>query len=127
MEEDKQRMLTTIRSARRVLVDRPEALRWLGFAGSALLSAGAYVGGAFPTMVPNVNPVTIFERPAGPWIYVLWFFGTVCLVSAWGLGRRHIGRGTLRPSWVIVTAALWILPMLVCPPTGSRDVYAYSC
>src|SRR5689334_22611263 len=91
IEGDKQRMITSIRSAGRALADRPQALRWLGFAGSALLSAGAYVGGALPTLVPNVNPVTIFERPEGPLIYVLWFFGTVCLVSAWGMGRRHIG------------------------------------
>src|SRR5262245_12278465 len=120
-------MLRTIRSAGRAVADRPEAIRWLGFAGSVLLSVGAYVGGALPTVFPDVNPVTIFQRHLGPPVYIVWAVGTASLVSAWWLGRRHIGRGVLRPSWVLVTAVLWILPMLVCPPTGSRDVYAYSC
>ena len=29
--------------------------------------------------------------------------------------------------WALVTVGLWLLPLLLVPPLGSRDVYAYAC
>src|SRR5947207_1838330 len=56
---------------------------------------------------------------------VLWFAGTVLVAGAWLLlGRRLDG---VRLRWLLVTAALWALPLLLFPPLESRDVYAYAC
>ncbi|HKE63416.1 MAG TPA: polyprenol phosphomannose-dependent alpha 1,6 mannosyltransferase MptB [Micromonosporaceae bacterium] len=111
----------------RGLTRRPDTIRWLGFAGSVLLGISAFVGGAFPTLDPTATPVTIAEGPHGALIYTLWGIGTGSLVSAWWLGRHLIGTGLLSGRWVTVTAAMWTLPMILCPPIGSRDVYAYAC
>ena len=46
---------------------------------------------------------------------------------AWWYGRHLVGRGILTPRWVLVTAALWMLPMVFIPPLASRDMYAYAC
>ena len=119
--------MTLTSVAVRGLTRRPAFVRWVGFVGSVLLSIAAFINGAFPALVPNANPVTIAQLPNGALIYALWGVGTISLVSSWWLGRHLIGTGLLSARWVIVTAALWMLPMLVCPPTGSRDVYAYAC
>ena len=83
------------------------ALRYCGLAGALLLAwAGARSGQrliAWPT----------------------WFGGTVLLTGAWLLLRRHLGGVGLR--WVLVTGALWALPVLLSLPLESRDVYAYAC
>ena len=56
-------------------------------------------------------------------IVLLWAAGLTALCTAWWFGRRLAS-----PSrWIVVTAALWILPMLVVPPLASRDLYAYAC
>ena len=119
--------MTLTSVAVRGLTRRPAFVRWVGFAGSVLLSIAAFVHGAFPTLVLDASPVTIAQGPNGALIYVLWGVGTAGLVTAWWLGRHLIGTGLLSARWVILTAALWMLPMVVCPPTGSRDVYAYAC
>lgn len=109
------------------IVDRPIAIRWLGFAGAVLLGAAAWVGGAFPTLRPNANPLTIAAGPNGPLIYILWISGTAGLCAAWWYGLRHVGRGEVTARWVATTAALWMFPMVIAPPTGSRDIYSYAC
>ncbi|MGW0433709.1 polyprenol phosphomannose-dependent alpha 1,6 mannosyltransferase MptB [Micromonospora sp. NPDC003197] len=35
--------------------------------------------------------------------------------------------GPVSLRWLLVTGALWAVPLLVAPPMGSRDVYAYAC
>jgi hypothetical protein len=119
--------MTLTSVAVRGLTRRPAFVRWVGFAGSVLLSIAAFVHGAFPTLVLNASPVTLAQGPDGALIYMLWGFGTAGLVTAWWLGRHLIGTGLLSARWVVLTAALWMLPMVICPPTGSRDVYAYAC
>jgi len=109
------------------LFDRPAALRWLGFGGAVLLGISAWVGGALPAFRVGENPITVLTGPRGAAIYPLWICGTAALCTAWWLGRRHVGTGTLTGRWVATTAALWLLPMLLAPPFGSRDVYAYAC
>lgn len=46
--------------------------------------------------------------------------GLASLVVAWGLVRQ----AGARARWLLL--ALWSLPLLVAPPVGSRDAYAYA-
>src|SRR5436305_6804227 len=48
--------------------------------------------------------------------------GVAVLLGAWW-GIRHID--DIR--WLLVTAALWALPLAVVPPLFSGDVGAYAC
>ncbi|WP_406042321.1 polyprenol phosphomannose-dependent alpha 1,6 mannosyltransferase MptB [Micromonospora sp. NBC_00898] len=97
--------------------------RWTGLAGSVLLAVAAFLGGALPHGDLRPTPVSIWQGRNGPLIIALWLIGTGLMAWAWWSLRDRA------PStrWVLVTIALWLLPMLVCPPLGSRDVYAYAC
>ncbi|SCG62023.1 alpha-1,6-mannosyltransferase [Micromonospora inositola] len=97
--------------------------RWTGLAGSVLLAVAVFLGGAFPHGNLRPTPVGIWQGPHGPLILGAWLVGTALLVWAWWSLRDRV------PSvrWALVTAGLWLLPMLVAPPFGSRDVYAYAC
>ncbi|HEY2793835.1 MAG TPA: polyprenol phosphomannose-dependent alpha 1,6 mannosyltransferase MptB [Micromonosporaceae bacterium] len=107
------------------MTDHPAGLiRYIGFLGSVALGIDAYLSGAFPTLPKSVTPQLILRGPNGVLIWVLWLGGTAALTGAWYFGRNL---RTLTIRWTAVTAALWMLPMLVIPPIGSRDVYAYSC
>lgn len=54
-----------------------------------------------------------------------WLAGTVLLAGAWlVLGRRLAG---VRLRWLVLTGALWALPVLLSLPLSSRDVYSYAC
>jgi alpha-1,6-mannosyltransferase len=67
--------------------------------------------------------VSILRGPDGILIMALWIAGLAALCTAWWQGRRlDAGR-----RWTLVTAALWILPLLAVPPLASRDMYAYAC
>src|SRR2546430_3453750 len=82
-------------------------LRYCGLAGALLLAwAGARSGQrgiAWPT----------------------WFAGTVVLTGSWLLLRRYLDGVGLR--WLLLTGALWALPVLASLPLESPDVYAYAC
>ncbi|WP_192902066.1 polyprenol phosphomannose-dependent alpha 1,6 mannosyltransferase MptB [Micromonospora globbae] len=97
--------------------------RWLGLAGSVLLAAAAYLGGALPHADLRPTPVSIWQGPNGPLIIGVWLAGTALLSWAWWSLRDRV------PStrWALVTVGLWLLPLLFTPPLGSRDVYAYAC
>ncbi len=87
------------------LADRRFRLRWLD---------GAPIVGALP-LPPRLVA------------YVLWAVGVVLLSAAWVLLRRRTaftGHG-LGVGTVAGIAALWMLPLLLVPPIGSRDVYSY--
>ena len=105
----------------------PRAIRYVGLAGSIALAIAAVLKGALPELQTHVSPQDIASGRHGPLIMVLWLAGTAALGGAWWLGLRLPGTGRITTRWVIGTAALWMLPMLVVPPTGSRDVYAYAC
>jgi alpha-1,6-mannosyltransferase len=106
-----------------VAAPRYRLIRYAGFAGSVLLAIAAYLGGAMPTLLPDVTPVSIWRGEHGPLIIFAWLVGTALLTGAWWAGRR--GVPSIR--WAYLTAALWMLPLLAAPPFGSRDVYAYAC
>ncbi|MEU3454161.1 polyprenol phosphomannose-dependent alpha 1,6 mannosyltransferase MptB [Micromonospora sp. NPDC006766] len=97
--------------------------RWIGLAGSVLLTVAAFLGGALPHGNLRPTPLSIWQGPNGPLIIATWLVGTALLAWAWWSLRDRL------PStrWVLVTIALWLLPMLIAPPLGSRDAYAYSC
>nr|WP_199737059.1 MULTISPECIES: polyprenol phosphomannose-dependent alpha 1,6 mannosyltransferase MptB [Micromonospora] len=97
--------------------------RWIGLSGSVLLAVAAVLGGALPHGALRPTPVSIWQGPHGPLIIGLWLVGTALLAWAWWALRDAV------PStrWALVTVALWLLPMLVTPPLGSRDMYAYAC
>lgn len=98
-------------------------VRYGGLAGSILLAATAYLGGVSPVWQPGVTPVSIWQGPHGPAILLGWLVGTGLLAGAWWAGRH----GVPSARWVAVTVGLWLLPLLVAPPLGSRDIYSYAC
>ncbi|MFC4021169.1 polyprenol phosphomannose-dependent alpha 1,6 mannosyltransferase MptB [Micromonospora sp. GCM10011542] len=97
--------------------------RWSGLAGSVLLAVAAFLGGAMPGSPLRPTPVSIWQGPHGPLVLAAWLVGTTLLAGAWWTLRDRV------PStrWALVTVGLWLLPLLLAPPLGSRDVYAYAC
>lgn len=118
-------MDTPARSRRESIgvVSRLRIVRYAGFAGAVLLAVAAYLGGALPDFRPGVNPVSIWQGEHGPLILGSWLSGTALMTGAWWVARHDV------PSvrWTYLTAGLWLLPLLVAPPLGSRDVYPYAC
>ncbi|WP_067497787.1 polyprenol phosphomannose-dependent alpha 1,6 mannosyltransferase MptB [Actinoplanes sp. TFC3] len=98
-------------------------VRWLGFLGALCCAADAVLFGAPTWIRQGVSVVSILRGSNGVLILLLWIAGLAALCAAWWQGRRL----TLTRSWILVTAALWILPLLVVPPLASRDMYAYAC
>jgi hypothetical protein len=63
----------------------------------------------------SVTVAAAGTRPVG-------MIGVAVLVGAWlGIRRARTSR------WLLVTAALWALPLLVVPPLFSGDAGAYAC
>ncbi|RKR87228.1 alpha-1,6-mannosyltransferase [Micromonospora pisi] len=92
------------------------------------MALGGYSSGALPGAASGQR-----GDPA-PWPYWLglaaWFVGLVVLAVAWwrlGASAPRPGRRPVRLRWLLVTGALWAVPLLFAPPMGSRDVYAYAC
>ncbi|WP_207922849.1 polyprenol phosphomannose-dependent alpha 1,6 mannosyltransferase MptB [Micromonospora sp. KC606] len=98
-------------------------LRWVGLAGSVLLAVAAYLGGALPDGNLRPTPVSIWQGRHGPLILAAWLLGTALMGWAWWTLRDRVPSAR----WALVTAGLWLIPLLVAPPLGSRDVYAYTC
>ncbi|HET6214127.1 MAG TPA: polyprenol phosphomannose-dependent alpha 1,6 mannosyltransferase MptB [Micromonosporaceae bacterium] len=104
--------------------------RYAGLAGTALLAAGAYAAGALPYTDPAVA-----VRRSGLWHadpryqigLAAWLAGTVLLAAVWWRLGGELRREAPPARWVLTTGAVWALPLLVAPPLGSRDVYAYAC
>ncbi|AGL15356.1 hypothetical protein L083_1846 [Actinoplanes sp. N902-109] len=98
-------------------------MRWLGFFGAVCCAVDAVLFGAPTWIRRGVSVVSIVRGPNGVLIMLLWIAGLSALGAAWWLGRRlAVGRG-----WIYLTAALWIVPLLLVPPLASRDMYAYAC
>ncbi|HEY2950911.1 MAG TPA: polyprenol phosphomannose-dependent alpha 1,6 mannosyltransferase MptB [Micromonosporaceae bacterium] len=106
-----------------VAVPRYPLIRYTGVAGAVLLAVTAFLGGALPTMHVMVTPVSIWRGEHGPLIILGWLVGTALMTAAWWAARN----GVPSTRWAYLTAGLWMVPLLVAPPLGSRDVYAYAC
>ncbi|KXK61938.1 hypothetical protein AWW66_10885 [Micromonospora rosaria] len=90
-------------------------VRWAGFAGAVLLTVTGWSGGALPDVPAN--------RWDGVPVLAGWLVGTLLMTGAWWALRR----GAPSTRWAYLTAGLWLLPLLVSAPLGSRDVYSYAC
>ncbi|MET8146857.1 polyprenol phosphomannose-dependent alpha 1,6 mannosyltransferase MptB [Actinoplanes sp. NPDC049668] len=101
----------------------PAVIRWGGLAGSVATAASAYLGGSGFVRVPSVNPLTLLSGQRGVLLPICWVLGTALLIGAWWWGR-HVVPST---RWALVTAGLWLLPVLPFLPLGSADVYSYAC
>ncbi|MEU4216184.1 polyprenol phosphomannose-dependent alpha 1,6 mannosyltransferase MptB [Actinoplanes sp. NPDC026623] len=101
----------------------PSVIRWGGFAGSVATAASAYLGGSGFVRVPSVNPLTLLSGQRGVLLPICWVLGTALLIGAWWWGR-HVVPST---RWALLTAGLWLLPVLPFLPLGSADVYSYAC
>jgi len=107
-------------------LESPLRLRAAGLVASVLVAAGAYGAGALPGRDPGAGLRGPGTPGAGFWLgLAAWVVGVALLATAWWrLGRRLDG---LTTRWLLVTAALWALPLLLAPPLASRDVYSYAC
>ena len=102
---------------------RPATVRYLGLAGALCCAADAVLFGAPTWIRRGVSVASILRGPDGVLIMALWIAGLAALCAAWWHSRRlEVGR-----RWILVTAALWSLPLLAVPPLASRDMYAYAC
>ncbi|PZM97987.1 MAG: DUF2029 domain-containing protein [Actinobacteria bacterium] len=102
---------------------RYRVIRYAGLAGAVLLAVAAQLGGALPTLPRHDHPVEIAQHGRGAWVLLAWLVGPSLLFWAWWSARR--ADPPLR--WVAVTVGLWLLPLVVAAPLGSRDVYSYAC
>jgi alpha-1,6-mannosyltransferase len=98
-------------------------VRYVGFAGAVLLAVAAYLGGALPDGRYGLTPAKIWRAEHGPLVLGLWLVGTALMAGAWWAARDRASSAR----WAYLTAGLWMLPLLVSPVLGSRDVYSYSC
>ncbi|SDG66396.1 alpha-1,6-mannosyltransferase [Lentzea fradiae] len=81
----------------------PDLLRWTGFAGALLLTAGAWAA--------RGTALALGAAIAGAGLVVL----------AWAL----LGRTRTDATWLRRTLAWWCGPLLVAPPLFSMDVFSY--
>lgn len=102
----------------------------LGFGASVLVVVGGALAGASGAgssgrlwTVPTV-PV----RPSFTLLPALfaYFGGLILLVRAWLLLRRYHLTHQLPAMAAAAVIVIWSIPLLVGPPLGSRDVYAYA-
>lgn len=102
----------------------------LGFLGTALVVlGGALAGAAAPGQSGRLWSVpTIPVRPAVGLVPALFLFygGMIVLVRSWLLLRRHQLTHGLSLVALTVIVVVWSAPLLIGPPLGSRDVYAYA-
>lgn len=94
-----------------------------------LLAAGGFLAGARAGAAPRSRAEALWGT--GPEFRIgllAYLAGLVLLGWAWWRLGDRLRRGA-RPGlrWLLLTGALWAIPLLVAPPLGSRDVYAYAC
>jgi hypothetical protein len=89
-----------------------------GAAGSALVAVGGFGVGGVPR---SLSAGWLHDTTAGRGLsYALCAAGVLVLLGAWWALRGATA------TEVKTAAALWSVPLLVCPPLFSRDVYAYA-
>src|SRR5947207_5667754 len=121
------------RSARPAAGTGLRGVALLGLAGAVALAWGTWqVGGLVDRRFrrrwfDGTRVLGALPLPPRGVAYVLWAVGAVLLSAAWVLLRRRTAVAGHRVALGTVggIAALWILPLLLVPPIGSRDVYSY--
>ncbi len=102
----------------------------LGFLAAVLVVVGgALAGAAAPGDAWRLWSVPAI--PARPSIDIVpaliaYYGGLIILIRAWLFLRRYHLMNGLSVTAVIVVVMIWAAPLLVGPPLGSRDVYAYA-
>ncbi len=98
----------------------------VGFGGSMLVALAALGDGAFPVRGhPGSWSLTPVAVPRGV-AWAAWVVGFVALAVAWIDLHRRARRRRLTTGVVVAVTALWIVPLLLVPPLGSRDAYSYA-
>lgn len=102
----------------------------LGFLATVLVVlGGALSGAAAPGEAGRLWSVPAI--PVSPAIdlapaLIAYYGGLIILVRAWLLLRRHHLTSGISVRAMVLVVMFWTLPLLVGPPLGSRDVYAYA-
>ncbi|GHJ44993.1 hypothetical protein Cs7R123_23350 [Catellatospora sp. TT07R-123] len=108
----------------------------LGCVSGVLLAVSAYLSGALPGGDPGPGLRTGgFGAVGGPFLLGLacWLAGLTGWTLAWWWSRpaepgpEPADRTGSTARRMLARGALWAVPLLVAPPLGSRDVYAYAC
>ncbi len=100
----------------------------LGLLGSFLLAAGAMGAGAVLVQDPLLTggPLSWVRYGHGRDIArTVLYIGFGLLVWAWVRLGRDVLRGIATKRQVVTAGAVWIVPILGCPPLFTRDVYSY--
>jgi alpha-1,6-mannosyltransferase len=86
--------------------------------------------GALPWQRPHQLASVAPLLPGPVWHRIglgLWLIAMAVLVAAWWRVGQAVREGTATPRAVIVTAALWAVPLLLAAPLASHDLYSYAC
>lgn len=86
------------------------------------------MAGALPGQAPQSQAEALWGATASFRVgLAAYLAGLVVLGYAWWQLGQRIQRGHPGLRWALVTGLLWATPLLVAPPLGSRDLYAYAC
>ncbi len=106
----------------------PSKTMLLGLLGSILLAVGAMGAGGVLAQDPLLTggPLSWIRYGHGRDIArAVLYIGFALLVWAWVRLGREVLRGAATGRQVVITGAVWVVPMLGCPPLFTRDVYSY--
>ncbi|HEV7898068.1 MAG TPA: polyprenol phosphomannose-dependent alpha 1,6 mannosyltransferase MptB [Planosporangium sp.] len=104
--------------------------RYAGLAATTLMALLSWTVGALPWQHPHqlASAAPLLTGPTWHRIGLgLWLVAVAVLVTAWWLVGRDARAGRTSPRAVVVTAALWAVPLLLAAPLASHDVYSYAC
>ncbi|MDI2027324.1 polyprenol phosphomannose-dependent alpha 1,6 mannosyltransferase MptB [Saccharopolyspora sp. TS4A08] len=104
-------------------------IRRFGTTGSLILAAGAFGAGANPVINPiyGARFLGLLSRMPTVAMAICWL-GMLMIVAAWlwlGLLCRPGRERVLGVGQLARTAAMWALPLALCPPLFSTDMYSY--
>ncbi len=102
----------------------------LGFGAAVLVVVGGALAGAAepgdPWRLWSVPTIPVRRSASIVPALFAYYGGLIILVRAWLLLRRHHLTNGITVSALALVVFMWAAPLLVGPPLGSRDVYAYA-
>jgi alpha-1,6-mannosyltransferase len=106
----------------------PARLIATGLGGTFLIAAGGIGAAAVlePDPLLDGTPFSWLGYGHGKQMAVaVVFAGVALLVSSWVRLGRAVRADTVDRRGVLVTTAVWVLPLLIAPPLFSRDMFSY--